>query len=216
MRETLVFGLAIVTATSLSVFASRLGYQVQRHDSAGSVAANSTVIGSGEVFPNRYVKVRSDVTGRIQKIYVEPGEEVKKGQALFLVESESSQRTVRKYSPLAGIVADVPARVGDAVGGSVNPPLMIIADMSRIYVQINLAGEDISKVAAGQRAKIIVDAFHEEDIRGLVIRKDPHPVAQSADPEFRVMIEMKEISKATRKRVRPGMSATAEITIGRK
>jgi hypothetical protein len=132
--------------------------------------------------------------------------------ALFRLSASTSAQQWRRIADNRHC-ADIPARIGDAVGGSTNPPVMIIADMSRIFVWINLEAKDISKVAAGQRAKIIVDAFHEEDIRGVVIRKDLQPVAPSADPEFRVIIEIREIAEATRKRVRPGMSATSEIAI---
>ena len=61
------------------MFASTLGYQVQRHKSVNSVEVNSTVIGSVTARPNRYVKVVSWCYSRISKIYVEPGDDVKKG-----------------------------------------------------------------------------------------------------------------------------------------
>jgi multidrug resistance efflux pump len=178
----------------------------------------STVTASGEVRPNRYFKVISEVRGRIQEIYVEPGEQVTKGQALVLIESQSSERkNVRPHSPLKGIVADISARVGETVnGGPPGATLMTIADMSKIYVEVNIEEADISKIAIGLPARIIVDAFHEKEIRGLVIRKDLIPVAQSDTKEFRVTLEMREVPKETRSRLRPGMSATAIITTAKR
>jgi multidrug efflux pump subunit AcrA (membrane-fusion protein) len=159
------------------------------------------------------VKLTSEIPGRIQKIYVEPGEEVRKGQALLLIERQLSEpRKAMRYSPLKGVIADIPTRVGETVhGGALGTTLMTIADMSRIYVEVNVDEADISKIAVGHPARIIVDAFHEKKIRGLVIRKDSNPVAQSDPKEFRVTLEMREFPQAIRNRLRPGMSATAMI-----
>lgn len=178
----------------------------------------STVIASGEVRPNRYVKVVSEVRGRIQEIYVEPGEEVTKDQVLVLIESHLSERkNVRQHSPLKGVVADISTRVGETVeGGPTRATLMTIADMSKIYVEVNVEEADISKIAVGHPARIIVDAFHEKEIRGLVIRKELIPVAQSDTKEFRVTLEMREVPREIRSRLRPGMSATAIIATARR
>jgi multidrug efflux pump subunit AcrA (membrane-fusion protein) len=175
---------------------------------------SSTVVGSGEVRPTSYVKLTSEFTGRIQKIYVEPGEEIRKGQALVLIQRQSSAReNATRYSPLKGVVADIPTRVGETVpGGVLGTTLMTIADMSRIYVEVNVEEADISKIAVGHPARITVDAFSETDIRAFVIRKDPIPVAQLNTREFRVTLEMREVPKAIKNRLRPGMSATAFIT----
>src|SRR5436309_7365916 len=89
---------------------------IGKRTQAQKVVRRSTVVGSGEVWPNQYVKVTSDLAGRIQKIYVEPGDEVAKGQALVLIESPSSDRKhVTQYSPLKAVVADIPTRVGETV-----------------------------------------------------------------------------------------------------
>src|ERR1051325_11844112 len=46
----------------------------------------STVTASGEVRPVQYIKLTSEVPGRILEIYVNPGDIVKKGQALVRVD----------------------------------------------------------------------------------------------------------------------------------
>ncbi len=171
------------------------------------------MVGSGEVRPTRYVKIMSEVSGRVEQVYVEPGQEVTRGQALLLIEPQSREsKRVTQYSPLKGVVADISTRVGETVfGRPTDETLITIADMSRIYVEVNIDGPDLSKVAVGQSARIIVNAFHEEKIRGFVINKNPLPVAQSETPEFRVTIQIREIPNAIRERLRPGMSATAFI-----
>jgi hypothetical protein len=173
-------------------------------------ATRSIIVGSGEVRRSGFIQVKGEVAGRIHQIHVQPGDEIAKGQPLLVIEPQSNaQNKVTLYSPLKGIVADVSTRVGEATlpGGT----LMTLADMSRIFVEVLVDGSDISRVAVGQRARIVIDAFHDSPIRGLVIRKDPHPLVQSDEPEFRVRMEITQVSSAIRRRIRPGMSATAWI-----
>ena len=51
----------------------------------------STVTASGEVRPVRYIKLTSEVPGRIQEIYVNAGDQVKKGQQLVRVDPTQLQ-----------------------------------------------------------------------------------------------------------------------------
>src|SRR2546423_1117575 len=51
----------------------------------------STVTASGEVRPVQYIKLTSEVPGRILEIYVNPGDIVKKGQALVRVDPTQLQ-----------------------------------------------------------------------------------------------------------------------------
>src|SRR5206468_8938260 len=46
----------------------------------------STVTASGEVRPVRYIKLTSEIPGRILEIYVNPGDQVNKGQALVRID----------------------------------------------------------------------------------------------------------------------------------
>src|SRR6058998_4158194 len=51
----------------------------------------STVTASGEVRPIRYIKLTSEVPGRILEIYVNAGDQVKKGQPLVRVDPTQLQ-----------------------------------------------------------------------------------------------------------------------------
>ena len=52
----------------------------------------STVTASGEVRPIRYIKLTSEVPGRILEIYVNPGDQVNKGQSLVRVDGQRHKR----------------------------------------------------------------------------------------------------------------------------
>src|SRR5229473_3784851 len=51
----------------------------------------STVTASGEVRPVRYIKLTSEVQGRIQEIYVNAGDQVTKGQSLVRIDPTQLQ-----------------------------------------------------------------------------------------------------------------------------
>src|SRR5216684_3739052 len=289
----------------------------------------STVTASGEVRPVRYIKLTSEVPGRILEIYVNAGDKVNKGQALVRVDptqlqssqeaqfaatqasindvqnarngvasaqqslvvaeaavSQARQQTVSaeielktaerelkratnlvesnvmsrseydaardrydqakakveaqniavkeaierekatQYSPLTGVVADIPTRVGEfAVAGLSTTSLMTIADMSTINVEVNVDETEIANVDVGQTVKVKVDALGEKEINATVTQKNPLAIAKSDTTgglsnrvnvqeakEFKVTIELKDLAEEVRAKLRPGMSATATIT----
>src|SRR5712692_10399270 len=59
----------------------------------------STVTASGEVRPIRYIKLTSEVQGRIQEIYVNAGDQVTKGQSLCASIPPSCSRIRKRNSP---------------------------------------------------------------------------------------------------------------------
>src|SRR5207247_7362825 len=94
---------------------------------------------------------------------------------------QSSQREkATQYSPLNGVVADIPTRVGEfAVSQISTTPLMTIADMSTINVEVNVDETEIASVEVGQQAKIKVDAFGEKELNAVVTQKNRMGVAKS-------------------------------------
>src|SRR5205823_2079889 len=68
----------------------------------------STVTASGEVRPARYIKLTSEVPGRILEIYVNAGDQVNKGQALVRVDPtqlQSSQEA--QFASTQAFISDV-------------------------------------------------------------------------------------------------------------
>src|SRR5712691_1071582 len=153
--------------------------------------------------------------------------EMRANQQQALFRGQSSQRSkATQVSPLNGVVADIPTRVGEfAVAGLSTTPLMTIADMSTINVEVNVDETEINNVAVGQPAKVKVDALGDKDFKATVTLKNPLAVAKSDTTgglsprvnvqeakEFKVTIELRDIGDDVRAKLRPGMSATATIT----
>src|SRR6266571_1033566 len=148
-------------------------------------------------------------------------------QQQALLRGQSSQRQkATQYSPLTGVVADIPTRVGEfAVAGLSTTSLMTIADMSTINVEVNVDETEIANVDVGQSVKVKVDALGEKEINATVTQKNPLAIAKSDTTgglsnrvnvqeakEFKVTIELKDLPEDVRNKLRPGMSATATVT----
>ena len=153
--------------------------------------------------------------------------EMRASQQQAFLRGQSSQREkATQYSPLNGVVADIPTRVGEfAVSQLSSTPLMTIADMSTINVEVNVDETEIASVDVGQEAKVKVDALGEKEIRAVITQKNPLAIAKSDTQgglsnrvnvqeakEFKVTLELKDLSDETKEKLRPGMSATATIT----
>lgn len=148
-------------------------------------------------------------------------------QAQAILRGQKSQRDkTLTVAPINGVIAEIPSKVGTfAVAGLSTTALLTIADMSTINVEVKVDETEIDKVEVGQPAKIKVDAFGENEIPGKVRQKTPLAVGKSQTTgglstninvqeakEFRVVIELENISDEVRNSLRPGMSATAVIT----
>jgi HlyD family secretion protein len=147
-------------------------------------------------------------------------------QQAFLRGQSSQREKATQYSPLNGVIADIPTRVGEyAVSALSSTPLMTIADMSTINVEVNVDETEISNVDVGQQAKVKVDALGEKEVNAVVTMKNPLAVAKSDTTgglnnrvnvqeakEFKVTLELKDLTDDVRAKLRPGMSSTATIT----
>ena len=155
--------------------------------------------------------------------------EARVDQQQAILRGQSSQRSkATQLSPLTGVVADIPARQGQfALANFSSTPLMTIADMSTINVEVNVDETEIASVEVGQQAKVKVDAMGEKEIQGVVTQKNPLAVGKSDTQgsggisnrvnvqeakEFKVVIELREMTDDIRNSLRPGMTATANIT----
>jgi HlyD family secretion protein len=154
--------------------------------------------------------------------------EMRANQQQAVLRGQSSQRSkATQSSPLNGVVADIPTRVGEfAVAGLSTTPLMTIADMSTINVEVNVDETEINNVEVGQPAKVKVDALGDKEIKAVVTLKNPLAVAKSDTTgglsprvnvqeakEFKVTLKLDDtLPDEVKNALRPGMSSTVTIT----
>lgn len=133
-------------------------------------------------------------------------------------------KTVQSAS-IEGVIANKPIDVGTfATANLQSTPLVIIADMSTINVEVRVDETDIANVQVGQRATVKVDALGEKELEGEVkekaasaVTKSGQNISQTANSgtqeakEFKIVIRLTNLTQENRERLRPGMSATATI-----
>lgn len=147
-------------------------------------------------------------------------------QAAVLRGSRDQRDKTMQVAPIAGVIAEIPSKVGTfAVANLTSTPLLTIADMSTVNVEVKVDETEIDKVAVGQRAIVKVDAFNDLELDAVVSQKTPLAVGKSQTSgglsttintqeakEFKVILRLNDVSDKIRNGLRPGMSATAEIT----
>jgi len=129
------------------------------------------------------------------------------------------------YSPIDGVVTNLPVRVGETVVPGVQnlagSNIMTIADMSLITAEVKVDETDIVSVTLDQKADISIDAIPNKTFKGHVIeigntailRSTGLAASQSAvssqeAKDFKVVIAMDDPPDE----IRPGLSCTAKIT----
>ena len=157
--------------------------------------------------------------------------EMRANQQQAMLRGQVSQREkATQLSPLNGVVADIPTRVGEfAVAGLSTTPLMTIADMSQINIEVNVDETSINNVQVGQQAVVKVDALGDKEMKAVVTQKNPLAVSRSdltgglsnrvnvqEAKEFKVTLELRELPEDIQNALRPGMSSTATITTNTK
>ncbi len=211
--------------------ASRSDYDAARDRFDQSKIALQTARANLE--PQRIAVKEAQERANQQKLSVQEAKtgikssEMRANQQQALLRGQSSQRSkATQLSPLNGVVADIPTRVGEyAVAGLSTTPLMTIADMSTINVEVNVDETEISNVEVGQQAKVKVDALGDKEIIAVVTQKNPLAVSKSDTQgglsnrvnvqeakEFKVTVELRDMPDEVRNALRPGMSGTATIT----
>lgn len=147
-------------------------------------------------------------------------------QASLRQSQDRLQKTTR-FSPIEGVVSSLSVKEGEfAVANFQSTPLMVIADMSEVNVEVKVDETDIANVKVGQIVKVKIDALGEQEIEGTVsevgssaITRSGQTIAQTQGSQeakdFKVVVKLLP-DEATRSKLRPGMSATAVVTTDRR
>jgi HlyD family secretion protein len=115
-------------------------------------------------------------------------------------------------SPIDGVVINRNINVGQTVAASFQAPVLfqIANDLTKMQVECSVDEADIGKVAEGQQVRFTVDAFPDENFRGVVkqVRYSPEIVQNVVTYTTIVEVDNPEM------KLRPGMTATVSIVSG--
>jgi len=136
-------------------------------------------------------------------------------QALAGLSSQEDQLSkTRIVAPQSGTVAKITKEVGEMALGSMFQAdvLMIVADLSKMEVVVDVNENDVVSVAVGDTAEIEIDAFQDTSFTGIVseiahIAETQSLGTQEQVTNFEVKVRMIDVPE----NIRPGMSATADI-----
>ena len=126
--------------------ARSMGIETER---VGPVTLQQTLVLSGQVHtnPNKLARVRPRFAGVVTAIHAELGQQVKQGDLLARVQSNESLQTYAVQAPIAGLIVQRDLQIGEATG---EQPLFIIADLSEVWVELDVFSRDLDKVRVDQ------------------------------------------------------------------
>jgi HlyD family secretion protein len=140
-------------------------------------------------------------------------EALKQTQAQLKQSQERLAKTEIR-APVSGKITAVNIKVGEtavpsatSIAGS---SLMIIADTTSLYAEVNIDETDIARISRGQEAKIVPAAFPDKSLSGLVeqVAITPRQIqGQSKNYPIKIRLTPSEGVE-----FRPGMSCRAEIS----
>jgi RND family efflux transporter MFP subunit len=87
-----------------------------------------------------------------------------------------------------------------------------IADVSRMFVDVQVDETDIAFIQTGQKVDVTLDAYPSEIFEGTVTRIDPQAVVEQNVTVVYVRVEIENPDA----RLKPGMNATCEFVVDRK
>lgn len=127
----------------------------------------------------------------------------------------------RIVAPMPGVITYLDAEVGEIAAAQTSftqgRTLMTIANLDIFEVEVEVDETEIAKVELGQSVEIEVDAFPDTTFDGEVVEIGNTAIVQGAgSSEQSTNFRVKVIFKDVRKNIRPGMSATVDITTNRR
>lgn len=145
--------------------------------------------------------------------------QVETGKAVLDKALDSLKKT-KITAPMDGVITYLSAEVGEVAQAQTSftsgKTLMTLADLSVFEVEVDVDETEVAKVHVGQPSKIRVDAFRDTSFAGEVVEVGNSANisgqgTESYTTSFRVKIRFTDMSPA----VRPGMSASVDVTTGK-
>jgi cobalt-zinc-cadmium efflux system membrane fusion protein len=173
-------------------------------ESAGPARIRETLALTGHVQtdPNRLSQVRARFPGIVQGVKKELGDAVKAGEVLATVQSNESLQTYAIKAPIAGLIVRRDIQIGEATG---NDPLFIITDLSRVWAELDVFGQNLNRVQQGQT--VVVESLNAQPVRGTISWISPLAAHASQSVSARVELANENLQ------LRPGQFVRGRVTI---
>ncbi len=128
----------------------------------------------GNIKAQDEVRVYPKVTGKVIEKIKQDGAAVAKGEILAYIDRDEVGFKFEKApveSPISGTVG----RVYVDIGSSVNPqtPVALVVNMDKVKIELDIPEKYLPKVSLEQQARILVDAYPQENFTGNVTKASP-------------------------------------------
>ncbi|MBM4304001.1 MAG: HlyD family efflux transporter periplasmic adaptor subunit [Deltaproteobacteria bacterium] len=146
----------------------------------------NTILSSGVVQPENRLEVKAPIAGRIEKILVDEGQLVKKGQVLAWMSSseraalldtaktkgkeewaywEEAYKATPLMAPISGQIILRSVEPGQTI--TIQDALIVMSD--RLCVKAQVDETDIAQVKLNQKVEVTLDAYAEHPMEGTVV-----------------------------------------------
>ena len=158
-KKKIIIGAAVVAVLGVVVIVSVLASRKEEPEVTTVKLAvrpelRQTVTASGEVRPIRYIKLTSEVPGRIEEIYVSAGDQVTKGKPLVRIDPTQLQSNQEAQWALTQASLNDVQNARNAVSAAQQS--LVVAESSVAAARQQVARQALrSRVAAGLRVSAI-------------------------------------------------------------
>ena len=145
-------------------------------------------------------------------------DQVEQARAMLKQAEDDLSKTLI-FSPMPGTISDLNKEQGEiAIGSQFQEDLiLVLADLTEMEALVNVDENDIINVAIGQGAEIGVDALFGETLSGTVYEiANAANVAAAGTTNQKTEFEVKVAITGDIERLRPGMTASVDISTQKK
>lgn len=190
--------------TTLSAEAAKRAGVVAETAGPATMQETLSVYGQVKLNANKVGRAGPRFGGIVREARKALGEAVAAGEVVALVETNQSLATIEVKAPLAGIIVDRNVNPGETVAEGT--ALYTIADLTDVWVDLNVSKRDHARVKVGQSAVIQADDGGTE-VTGTISWISPVSQAEAQTLIARVVLAN------TGQRWRPGLFVKAAITL---
>jgi multidrug efflux pump subunit AcrA (membrane-fusion protein) len=166
---------------------------------------------SGNIIAGSTVDAYSEAAGRVSRVFVSVGQQVRRGDRIALIDPSRPGMTFVAYTvtaPINGTVVALPAQEGMTISQAV--PLARISGGGGLEIQLYVAERFISRMAMNLPCEITLDAWPGEVFQGSISELSPTVDLASRTMEVRVTV------RNPGSRLKAGMFAKVRIITERK
>lgn len=167
-----------------------------------TVTEKLQLTGRVQADPARVAQMRARFPGLVMDVGAEIGQWVQRGDVLARIQSNESLQTYALKSPIDGIVLERALNVGAPTGDG---PLFVIADLSKVWVELDVFSRDIDRIEPGQ--DVSIETLDGRRVDGAVFYVSPMAAHTSQTVRARVELDNGD------KRLRPGQFVRAQVVV---